>query len=126
MAPGGTAVLLITCPDRKGIVASIAEFLFKNGGNILHADQHEDSESGLFLMRVEWDLAGFGIAVDQFGQAFKPVADRFSMDWRLALSEKKPRMAILVSKYDHCLADLLYRHQNGELRCEIPLVISNH
>jgi formyltetrahydrofolate deformylase len=126
MASTGKAVLLVTCPDRKGIVAAIADFLFKNGGNILHADQHEDSESGLFLMRVEWDLAGFGISTAAFAKAFGPVAERFSMDWRIELSERKPRMAILVSKYDHCLADLLYRHQNGELRCEIPLVISNH
>jgi formyltetrahydrofolate deformylase len=125
-APTGKAILLVTCPDRKGIVAAIADFLYKNGGNILHADQHEDSESGLFLMRVEWDLEGFGVDVANFGEVFKPVAERFSMDWRLDLSERKPRTAILVSKYDHCLADLLYRHQNGELRCEIPLVISNH
>jgi formyltetrahydrofolate deformylase len=77
-------------------------------------------------VRVEWDLAGFGIAPGDFGKAFDSVASRFSMDWRLELSECKPRTAILVSKYDHCLADLLYRHRNGELRCEMPLVISNH
>ncbi len=121
-----TAILLIDCPDQKGIVASVSELLFRHQANILHADQHQDSERGLFLTRVEWDLTGFGLAIADFGKAFAPVAEKFQMRWRLELSSKQQRVAIFVSKYDHCLADLLYRHESGELDCEIPLIISNH
>lgn len=121
-----TATLLINCPDRKGLVAAIADFLYRHNANILHADQHQDSELNLFLMRVEWDLHDFGIAIDDFDRQFAPIAEQFQMQWQLKVSAKKPRMAIFVSHYDHCLADLLYRHQNGELACEIPLIISNH
>jgi formyltetrahydrofolate deformylase len=125
-APKRTATLLITCPDRKGIAAAVAGFLYENDANILHADQHQDAECGLFLMRVEWELADFKIAAEAFAGAFAPVAARFRMDWKLALSAAVPRVAIFVSRYDHCLADLLYRHQSGELHCEIPLVVANH
>jgi formyltetrahydrofolate deformylase len=121
-----SAILLISCPDQKGLVAAIADFLLQHNANILHADQHQDAELKLFLMRVEWDLADFSLGLSEFETAFQPLADKFQMDWRLALSAVKPRMAIFVSKYDHCLADLLYRHQAGELHCEIPLIISNH
>lgn len=121
-----TATLLINSPDRKGLVAAIADFLYRHDANILHADQHQDSELNLFLMRVEWDLRGFNLPVEQFEQAFKPIADRFEMQWQLKLGAQKPRLAIFVSQYDHCLADLLYRHQSGELWCDIPLIISNH
>ena len=121
-----SAVLLISCPDQKGLVAAIADFLLRYNANILHADQHQDAELKLFLMRVEWDLTDFSLGLSEFETAFQPLADRFRMQWHLALSAVKPRMAIFVSKYDHCLADLLYRHQVGELHCEIPLVISNH
>ncbi len=121
-----TAVLLISCPDQKGLVAAIADFLLRHDANILHADQHQDAELKLFLMRVEWDLSDFSLPLSDFEQAFQPIADRFHMQWRLALSSQRPRMAIFVSKYDHCLADLLYRHQTGELKCDIPLIISNH
>lgn len=125
-----TATLLITCPDQKGLVASIANFLYQHNANILHADQHQDAENDLFLMRIEWDLAGFDIdcseGLSAFSTAFSPIADRFSMHWQLKLSQRKPRIAIMVSQYDHCLVDLLHRHQSGELACEIPLIISNH
>ena len=121
-----TATLLITCPDAKGIVAAIADFLHHNNANILHADQHQDAENNLFLMRVEWDLAGFNLDEASFNQAFAVIADKFSMQWQLKLSQHKARVAIMVSQYDHCLADLLHRHKSGELACEIPLVISNH
>jgi formyltetrahydrofolate deformylase len=121
-----TATLLITCPDAKGIVAAIADFLHQHNANILHADQHQDAENNLFLMRVEWDLAGFNLDETHFNQAFAVIADKFSMQWQLKLSQHKARVAIMVSQYDHCLADLLHRHKSGELACEIPLVISNH
>jgi formyltetrahydrofolate deformylase len=121
-----TAVLLITCPDRKGIVAAVAEFLYRNEANILHADQHQDAERGLFLMRVEWDLTGFALDLAEFPRRFAPLADRFEMRWRLERSDHPLRVALFVSKYDHCLMDLLYRHQTGELPCEVPLIVSNH
>ena len=121
-----TATLLINCPDRKGLVAAIAEFLYRFDANIVHADQHQDAENNLFLMRVEWDLNGFGLPPEDFAQHFAPVAERFQMDWQLKLSQQRPRMAIMVSHYDHCLVDLLYRHQSGELACDIALIISNH
>jgi len=121
-----SAILLISCPDRKGEVATIADFLYRQGGNILHADEHGDEESGLFLMRVEFDPKDFNIDLADFGKYFAPIAETFAMKWRLARSSDRPRMVIFVSKYDHCLVDLLYRHQSGELACEIPLIISNH
>jgi formyltetrahydrofolate deformylase len=121
-----SAILLISCPDRKGVVSSIAEFIFKNNGNILFADEHGDSATNLFLMRVEFDASEFSFDLAEFAAHFSPVAKRFDMEWRLAHSSDRPRVVIFVSKYDHCLQDLLYRHQNGELRCEIPLIISNH
>lgn len=121
-----SAILLISCPDRKGLVAAISDFLYQHNGNILHADQHQDADQDLFLMRVEWSLEGFDIPLEQFAELFAPIAERFQMDWRLATTEKRTRVAILVSKYDHCLVDLLYRHQSGEINCDIPLIISNH
>lgn len=121
-----TAVLLITCPDRKGIVAAVAEFLYKHDANILHADQHQDAERNLFLMRVEWDLSGFALDLAEFSRRFSPLADRFEMRWRLERSDHPLRVALFVSKYDHCLMDLLYRHRTGELPCHIPLIVANH
>ncbi len=121
-----SAVLLITCPDRKGLVAAIANFLYQYNANILHADQHQDSECNLFLMRVEWDMTGFTLGLEEFERRFQPLAAELQMQWHLASSEREPRTALFVSREDHCLADLLYRHHGGELRCQIPLIISNH
>ncbi len=121
-----TAILLIDCPDRKGLVAAIGEFLYRHNANILHADQHQDPEHNVFLMRVEWDLTGFDFDLNEFPTLFEPLATRYSLRWRLERSDKPHRLAIFVSKYDHCLVDLLYRHQSGELACEIPLIVSNH
>jgi len=126
-----SAILLVSCPDAKGEVATISDFVYCHNGNILHADEHADEESGLFLMRVEFDPRDFDIDLTQkdladFGRHFAPIADRFQMNWRLAQSSRRPRMIIFVSKYDHCLVDLLYRHQSGELACDIALIISNH
>ncbi|OAM52121.1 formyltetrahydrofolate deformylase [Methylovorus sp. MM2] len=121
-----TATLLVTCPDRKGIVAAIADFLYRHDANILHADQHQDAENNLFLMRVEWSLEGSAINADNFSIDFSPIASQFEMTWQLKLAQKRPRMAIMVSQYDHCLVDLLHRHQSGEFACDIPLIISNH
>lgn len=121
-----SAILLVSCPDGKGEVASIADFVYRHNGNILHADEHADEESGLFLMRVEFDPKDFDIDLADFGKHFSPVAERFQMKWRLAQSSQRQRMIIFVSKYDHCLVDLLYRQHSGELACDIPLIISNH
>ena len=123
---GKSAVLLLSCPDKKGVVARVAGFIYQHGGNILHADEHGDRDSNTFLMRVEFDPAELDLPLSDFLSDFSPVANEFCMQWRLALTDVRPRMAILVSKYDHCLVDLLYRHQNGELTCDIPCVISNH
>jgi formyltetrahydrofolate deformylase len=121
-----TGILLIDCPDRKGIVASVGEFLYRHNANILHADQHQDGERGLFLMRVEWDVTGFDISLDDCAREFTPIAERFQMRWRLERSDRLHRVALFVSKYDHCLVDLLYRHQSGEIVCDIPLIVGNH
>jgi len=121
-----TAVLLVDCPDAKGIVAAISTFLYSHGANILHADQHQDNEAGLFFMRVEFDLADFALHGDSFAREFQPIAERFRMRWRFEDTSKLARMAIFVSRYQHCLVDLLHRHQTGELRCEIAMIISNH
>lgn len=124
-----TATLLINCPDRKGLVARVSGLLYAHGANITHADQHQDHEAGLFFMRVEWAL-GDGEArefdVETFRTAFEPVAADLEMVWRLELSTPVKRVAIFVSRQLHCLADLLHRHQAGELACAIPLIISNH
>jgi len=121
-----STILLISCPDTRGIVAGISDFIFRHNGNILHADEHADEESNLFLMRVEFDARDFDIDLSDFSRHFSPVAEKFGMRWSLARSDYRPRMIILVSKYDHCLVDLLYRHSSGELACDIPLIISNH
>jgi formyltetrahydrofolate deformylase len=121
-----SAVLLISCPDQKGLTAGISDFIYRNNGNILHADEHREDDQSLFLMRVEWDLAGFALDMKDFPEKFAPVAARFGMKWRVALSSYRPRVALFVSRYDHCLIDLLYRHRAGELACEIPLIVSNH
>lgn len=121
-----SAVLLIDCPDRKGLVAAIANFLLEHDANILHADQHQDAEQGLFFMRVEWDLEGFRLKTEQFAAAFEPIAKKLNLRWQLHSKATPAKVALFVSKYDHCLADVLYRHKSGELHCEIPCIISNH
>jgi formyltetrahydrofolate deformylase len=121
-----TAILLVDCPDRKGIVADVSEFLYRHNANIIHNDQHQDADLGLFLTRVEWELGDFKLALADFKSAFAPVAEKYRMRWRLETSAARLRMAIMVSQYTHCLADLLYRHESGELACEIPVIISNH
>ena len=121
-----SAILLVQCPDRKGLDAAIAEFIYCHDGNILHFEQHQAGEERFYLARIEWELSGFQLDLKQFPEKFGPIAEKFSMQWRVALSSYRPRVALFVSKYDHCLVDLLYRQRNGELACEIPLIISNH
>jgi formyltetrahydrofolate deformylase len=126
MAPVNAAVLLVDCPDAKGLVASISRFLFEHGANILDAAEHRDNERRRFFMRVEFDLADFDVAHDAFAPAFQPLADRFGIDYRLEYAADRPKTAIFVSRYEHCLVDLLYRLRTGELRCDVPLIVSNH
>jgi len=124
--PTETAVLLISCRDQKGLVAAVSDFVYKNEGNIVHAEQHVDVQENIFFHRVEWELEGFALAPDEITPAFQNVADRFGMNWTVRFSFDRPKVAIFVSKYDHCLADLLYRYRVGELNGEIMAVISNH
>ncbi len=127
MAEHDSAILLVRCPDAKGLVAAVAGFLYEHGANILSTDEHRDDETGQFLMRVEWDLEGFGLDRENFARAFEAaVARRFLMEWRVAYSRERMRVAVFVSKYLHCLSDLLHRHREGELRADIRLVVSNH
>ena len=129
-----TAVLLIDCPDRKGLVARVSGLLYEMGANILHADQHQDHDLGLFFMRVEWSLqpngnsqpGGKDFDLDAFRARFAPLAAELNMRWQLTSSARKPRVALFCSQYLHCMADLLHRWRTGELDCEIPLIVSNH
>jgi formyltetrahydrofolate deformylase len=121
-----SAILRVQCPDAKGLDAALAEFIYRAGGNILHFEQHMVRELGLYLARIEWDLSGFQMEMNDFALHFTPIANRLNMKWQIALSSDRDRMAIFVSKYDHCLVDLLYRWHTGELHCDIPLIISNH
>jgi formyltetrahydrofolate deformylase len=124
-----TAVLLLSTPmplARKGVVAAISQFLIAHNGSVLHSDDHLDRGRDLFLSRLEWDLEGFDIPISDFEHTFKPVAERFLIKYHLALTDYRPRIAILVSSYDHCVADLLYRHSAGDLACDIVMIVSNH
>jgi len=122
-----SATLLIHCPDRKGLVATITEFIYKNNGNVLDLDQHVDSDKGIFFMRIAWSLDHFSIPKEKIGEFFQVlIADRFEMSWRLYFSGDKPRMAIMVSRQPHCLYDLLSRYRSGEWYVDVPLIISNH
>jgi formyltetrahydrofolate deformylase len=119
-----TAVLLILCPDRKGLVAKVSTLLYTHGASIVHADQHQDPEQALFFMRVEWTVDGFDVA--RFEAAFAPMAVELEMQWRLEASSRPARVAIFVSDQLHCLADLLFRHRARELACSIPVIVSTH
>jgi len=119
-----SAVLLIDCPDRKGLVAAVAGLLYRYGANITHADQHQDHEAGLFFMRVEWTLEGFDLSA--FRVEFQTTAAELRMQWQLKLMSEVPRMAVFVSQHLHCLVDILHRQQAGELPCSIRLILSNH
>jgi formyltetrahydrofolate deformylase len=121
-----TATLLISCPDQRGLVAKIANFIYSNGGNIIHADQHTDFAAGLFLTRIEWQLNGFNLPKDLIGPAFNAIAQPLGAKWELHFSDTVPRLAIWVSRQDHCLFDLIWRQRAKEFHAEIPLIISNH
>jgi formyltetrahydrofolate deformylase len=122
-----TAVLLIHCPDRRGIVASVTDFLHKNNGNIIHLDQHVDEQNRVFFMRVEWEMEGFNIPQEEFSKYFMySIGNSFNMHFELHFTDKKMRAALFVSKLSHCLYDVLSRYVSGEWNIEIPVIISNH
>jgi len=123
---GPTATLLVICPDRRGLVAALAQLLYGHGANILDADQHTDPAEGVFFQRIRFGLGELHTDRSTLERAIGEVAERFQMRWRLTAQEQPKRMAIFVSKTDHCLYDLLLRHRAGELACEIPLIVSNH
>jgi formyltetrahydrofolate deformylase len=121
-----SVVLLIHCKDRKGIVARVSGFIHDFGGNILDSDHHTDEETNDFLMRMECSTEGLQIAPDQISEAFAPIAKVFEMRYEVHQTSRRTRVGMMVSKQDHCLADLLQRHRRDELRIDIPLIISNH
>jgi formyltetrahydrofolate deformylase len=122
-----TAILLIHCPDRQGILATVTEFLNKNNGNIIYLDQHVDREEKIFYMRVEWELNGFAIPSEKIGEFFDIlIAGKLQMTWKLYFSDDIPKMALFVSQMPHCLFDILSRYTAGEWDVNIPLIISNH
>lgn len=124
---GVTVTLLISCPDRKGLVAGISNFIYKNNGNIIHADQHTDSEQNIFLQRVEWELKGFKVSREKIAETFEPLAKELGLaHWELRFSDYVPRMAVFASKQEHCLYDILLRQRTKEFIVDIPVVISNH
>jgi formyltetrahydrofolate deformylase len=122
-----TATLLIHCPDKKGLVLSVTEFIYKNNGNVTYLDQHVDKQRGFFFMRLQWELTDFVIPPEKIGEYFETlIAKRYDMKWRLYFSDQLPRMAVFVSKLPHCFYDIISRWHTGEWKVELPLVISNH
>jgi formyltetrahydrofolate deformylase len=125
-SPSNYATLLVSCPDRPGLVAALAQLLYGHGANILDADQHTDPTAAMFFQRIRFDLSQ--LHTDRVGleRAIAEVAGRFRMTWRVSYQSERKRMAIFVSRYDHRLYDLLLRHRAGELHCDVSLILSNH
>lgn len=120
------AIILLSCPDKEGIVAAISDYIFRHRGNIEHADQHIDAQSGTLFMRIEWALDKFTVEKQRIADSFVPLVKQFSMNWSLHFSQDRPRVALFVSQRLHCLYDILIRYKEGQFKCEIPLIISNH
>ncbi len=120
------AIFTISCPDQKGITASLTNFVYQNNGNIIHADQHIDPQTNTFFMRLEWALHDFAIKRADIASAIQPLAQKFKMQWNLNFTDHRPRVAIFVSKNLHCLHDLLFRIHLNQLPCEPVMIISNH
>ena len=126
-ANNATAILLLHCPDRQGIISEITKFITDNMGNIVYLDQHVDRQDGIFFMRIEWELSGFLIPRDKIEECITMLySKRFDMTFNLYFNDVKPRMAIFVSKMSHCLYDLLSRYRSGEWSVDIPCIVSNH
>ena len=121
-----TAILLLSCPDRVGLVSRLSHFVFERGGNILDLDEHVDVDEQMFFVRMAWDMSNFSIKQGDLMEAFTPLAKEFKANWTIQLKHEKRKVAILVSKYDHCLQEILWRYSLGEFDVEIPVIISNH
>ena len=122
-----TAVLLLHCPDKQGIISEVTKFITDNKGNIVYLDQYVDKVDGMFFMRIEWELEGFLIPREKLYDYITTLySQRYQMKFSLYYSDKRPRMAIFVSKMSHCLYDLLARWKAGEFNCDIPCIVSNH
>ncbi len=122
----GNAILLLSCPDKKGLVARLSNFIFQNNGNIVHADQYTSKRGKFFFMRIEWELNGFALSREEIPIVFAPLARQYDMKWNLHFTDYVPRMVIFVSRHLHCLHDLILRRHMGELGAQIEAVISNH
>ena len=121
------AIILISSPDRPGLVAAVTDFINVNGGNITNLEQHVDKQENAFFMRIEWDLKNFTIPKEKISDYFQTLyANKYNMTFRLYFNDYTPRMAVFVSKMSHCLFDILARYTAGEWNVEIPLIISNH
>ena len=125
-SPSPAAILLICCPDRRGIVAALSAFITEHQGNIIALDQYVDTANGVFFARMEWELDGFTLPMDGFAAAFRPLAEPWGIQWSLHLSTARLRMAVMVSRQAHCLYDILARTESGEWPVDIALVLSNH
>lgn len=120
------ATLLLSCPDQKGLVAGISQFIFQHGGNILNLDEYVESEEKMFFTRVEWSMEEVRLSNSEFEKKFSGLADTISAEWEIRYSNNKNRLAIFVSKYEHCIQEILWLHSIGELNAQIKLIISNH
>ncbi len=120
------ATLLLSCPDRRGLVSRISNFIFERGGNIIDLDEHVDRQERIFSLRVAWDMKNFSIGPEKLNDAFAPLANEFNAEWIIKLNRSRRRLAIFVSKHDHCLQEILWRHTLGEFEADIALIISNH
>ncbi len=122
-----TATLLLHCQDKKGIVLAVTEFIYKNGGNVTRLDQHIDAPTNTFFMRISWNLKDFSIPQDRIEEYFRTlVAEKYAIVFDYYVSEKRPKMAVFVTKVPHCLYDILARWQSGAWNVDIPVIVSNH
>jgi formyltetrahydrofolate deformylase len=121
-----TAIMLISCPDNKGITAAVTGFVFNHGGNIVHADQHVDETTNAFFMRIEWSYPENTPPREAIQRDFATIAQKYAMRAQLFFSDERPRLALFVSKHLHCLYDVLWKYRSGHFNCEIPLILSNH
>ncbi len=120
------ATLILSCANQKGLVAKISQFIFLRGGDIIDLDEHVDNEEQMFFIRIEWDMKDYPSSSKNFEAEFKILADEIDADWEIKYNHNKSKLAIFVSRYDHCLQEILWRHSNGELNTDIKLILSNH
>lgn len=121
-----TAILLLTCPDQRGLVSKITDFIYQRNGNIIDLDEHVDPDERVFSIRVAWDMSDFSIPADKLKETFAVLAEEFNAEYEINFFEQNSRVAVFVSKYDHCLHEILWRYSTGEYPFEVPLIISNH